>query len=154
MKTIYYPNTNIQVQPGDIIYSSIGRSTYFVGHSVIIGTDYKIKEVIPGKPGWYELDLIRFWARHRRGDQLTILRANEGAYEAAKWITENLRKFKSYTIFNYDMNDFTNSYCYKFVVQAFHFGSGISITDRRNKLLLPRHILQSKQLQKIAIIRI
>lgn len=153
-KTLHYPNTNIEVKPGDVIYSSIGRSTYFVGHSVMVGTDFRIKEVIPGKPGWYELDLIRFWARHRRGDQLTILRPYHGAEAAAQWITDNLRSFKTYTIFNHDFNDLANSYCYKFVAQAYHFGANISIVEKTNRLLLPRHILTSKQLQKVAIIRI
>lgn len=153
-KTLHYPNTRIPVKPGDVIYSSIGRSTYFVGHSVIIGTDYRIKEVIPGKPGWYELDLIRFWARHHRGDQLTILRPYHGAQEAAQWITDNLQSFETYTIFNHDINDLANSYCYKFIAQAFYFGANISIVKKHNRPLLPRHILQSNQLEKIAIIRI
>lgn len=153
-KKIHYPNTRIEVRPGDIIYSSIGRSTYYVGHSVIVGTDYKIKEVIPIRQGWYEIDLIHFWARHRRGDQLTILRSYTGANEAATWITYNLHQFKKYTIFNHDFHNITHSYCYKFVAQAYAFGAGVCITPQSKRLLLPRDILQSPQLEKIAIIRI
>src|SRR5699024_9140667 len=153
-KNIHYPNTNIKIKPGDVIYSSIGRSTYFVGHSVVVGTDYKIKEVIPTKPARYELDVIRFWARHRRGDQLTILRSYQGAAEAAAWITNNLQQFERYTIFNYYLGDFQNSYCYKFVAQAYYYGANISIVDKPNRLLLPNDILKSKALYKLAVIRI
>lgn len=153
-KNIHYPNTNIKVEPGDIIYSPIGRSTYFVGHSVVVGTDYKIKEVIPGKQGWYELDLIRFWARHRRGDQLTILRPYQGAAEAATWITNNLQHFETYTIFNHHLNDIKHSYCYKFVAQVYYYGANVSIVDKPNKLLLPNDILKSKALYKLAVLRI
>lgn len=43
-KSRIYPHTNIAIHHGDLLYSSIGKSTYFVGHSVIVGTDYTIKE--------------------------------------------------------------------------------------------------------------
>ncbi len=152
--TRYYPNTTIEALPGDIIYSSIARSTYFVGHSVIIGTDFTIKEVIPSIPGWQILTLKQHWNRHHPGDKVTILRSKMGAKEAASWITGNIKSFKTYNLINYDINNLAKSYCYKFVTQAYYHGAGISIVKKMNRLLLPNDIKKSSVLDRVAIIYI
>lgn len=149
-----YPNTTIPIVPGDVLYSPIGRSTYFVGHAVIIGTDYKVKEVLPGKPSWYTIRIEQFWRRHRPGDVITLLRPTEGAFEAAAWITENLQQFKMYNLFNYDFTNFEKSYCYKFIAQVYYFGAGIDIIKNKRRLLLPNDIKRSKKLNRIAMINV
>src|SRR5699024_9689302 len=95
-----YPYSNIQMLPGDILYSTIGRSTYYVGHIVIIGTDFLMKESIPGKPSGHMLTAEQFWHRHRPGDKITLLRSKVGAKEAAAWATKNLHLVKYYDIFS------------------------------------------------------
>lgn len=151
-KKSYYPRTSIKIFPGDIIYSSIGLSTYFVGHTVIIGTDYHAYEVIPGNPGWHTLTLQQHRNRHRPGDKITILRSSTGAKKAASWIMKNIEKFKIYHLANYDIQNFSKSYCYKFVVQAYYHGAGISIVNSENRLLFPNDIKNSPKLKKIAIV--
>ena len=149
-----YPQTTIEMFPGDIIYSSLGLSTYFAGHTVIIGTDYIAYEVIPGNPGWHKLSLQQHRNRHRSGDKLTILRSPNGAEKAAQWIIENIGKFKTYHLANYDIQNLAKSYCYKFVAQAFYHGADISIVKNPKRLLLPNDIKKSPQLEKIALINI
>lgn len=153
-KKHYYPLTTIEIFPGDIIYSSIGLSTYFVGHTVIIGTDYTAFEVIPGNPGWHTLTLQQHRNRHRFRDEITIFRSPIGAEKAATWITENIEKFKTYHLINYDILNFDKSYCYKFVAQAYYHGAGISIVKNSKRLLLPNDIKKSPKLEKIAMIHI
>src|SRR5699024_274698 len=150
----FYPHTNIEVKQGDVIYSPIGRSTYFVGHSVIVGANYTIKEVIPGQPGWHLITIENYFKRHRRGDEITILRAKQGGFAASVWIANNITRFKKYTILNFDMNDLSESYCYKFVAQAYWFGAGIQLATHKKRLLLPNDIKKSRQLERVAVIRI
>lgn len=38
------------MQPGDVLYTSKGWSTGLVGHIAIVGTDFKLKEVLTGTP--------------------------------------------------------------------------------------------------------
>lgn len=150
----YYPQTNIEVKQGDIIYSSIAKSTFYVGHSVIVGANFIIKEVIPGEPGWHLITIEDYFKRHNKGDQITILRAYEGGFEASVWIANNITRFKKYTVLNWDMYDLSESYCYKFVAQAYLFGAGIQLVTERDRLLLPNDIKKSQQLYKLAVIQI
>lgn len=149
-----YPNTSIEVLPGDILYSPVGRSTYFVGHSVIIGTDFHIKEVLPGKPAWRSISIERFWTRHFRGDRISLLRSPYGAHMAAAWATRHIEKFQSYNLLNYDIENFEKSYCYKFVAQAYFFGADVRVVRNMHRLLLPHDIKKSPRLQTIAVMEV
>src|SRR5690625_4190851 len=106
-----YPYSNVEMHPGDVLYSTIGRSTYYVGHTVIVGTDYMMKEAIPGKPSGHMLSAEQFWHRHQQGDRITLLRSKIGANEAAEWATEHLHLVKDYTILNHDIESIENNYC-------------------------------------------
>ena len=150
-KSRIYPHSIIDILPGDVLYSSIGKSTYYVGHSVIIGTDYMIKEVLPGIPAWHTMTIEQFWHRHHVGDRITLLRAIEGANEAAIWITENLHRFQTYHLANYDMSNIGKSYCYKFIAQVFQYGANLDIVRNSNRILLPHDIKKSPKLQKVAL---
>lgn len=149
-----YPNTSIEVLPGDILYSPVGCSTYFVGHSVIIGTDFQIKEVLPGKPAWCSISIERFWTRHFRGDRISLLRSAKGADAAANWATMHLEKFQSYNLLNYNIQNVEKSYCYKFVTQAYFFGANVRVVRNMHRLLLPQDIKKSPRLQKIAVMEV
>lgn len=149
--TTIYPQTLIDIHPGDILYSPIGRSTYFVGHAVIIGEDYMVKEILPKTPGWQSLSIERFWNRHHYGDEITLLRSPKGANQAAHWITTNLEKFKTYSLTNFDVHHIEKSYCYKFVVQAYYLGANVEIVHHMNRPLFPLDIKRSSKLERVAI---
>src|SRR5699024_12823734 len=85
-----YPHSPIEIMPGDVLYSSIGRSTYYVGHAVIVGTDGMCNEALPGKPAGHELTMIQIWGRHRLGDRILLMRAKARVEEAADWATKSL----------------------------------------------------------------
>src|SRR5690625_3006852 len=153
-QTIYFPNTTIQIYPGDVLYSSLGRSTYFVGHSVIIGENYIVKEVIPRKPGLHMLTLQQFLNRHHKNDTITLLRSPYGAQQAAQWITRNIQNFKQYNLLNYNIHTLEKSYCYKFIVQAYLHGAHIQLVKNPHRLLLPNDIKKSPVLKRVAVIQI
>src|SRR5699024_10427653 len=68
-----YPYSNVKMLSGDILYSSIGKSTNYVGRSVIIGPNYNIIESLPGKPSGHTLTPYQYWHRHNQGDKITLL---------------------------------------------------------------------------------
>src|SRR5699024_2238877 len=103
--TLYYPNSNIEVKQGDILYSTIGRSTYYVGHTVMIGSIYIVKRTNSGKPSRHSVTINKMCNRHRKGDKITLLRGLSGAQAAAKWVTENLGNAKDYWILNSNISN-------------------------------------------------
>lgn len=145
-----YPYTNIKMKPGDVLYSSIGRSTYFVGHVVIVGTDFLMKESIPGKPSGHSLTPEQFWHRHHKGDTITLLRARSGAYNAARWATDVLPFVEHYNLLNYDVHTVKNNYCSKFIIQAFYFGAHMKLFTFLKRLITPQHFKRSAHLEQIA----
>jgi|SRR5699024_8887335 len=154
MTKITYPFTNIPMQAGDILYSTIGRSTYYVGHSVIVGTDYLIKESIPGKPSGHTLTIEQFWGRHNKGDKFTLLRANKGAKEAAAWATDNLDKVQDYFVGNVDISNVEKNYCSKFIVQAYYYGANVKLAKWLNRFISPQYLKRTRKLKKVAVFSI
>ncbi|MEJ8777528.1 hypothetical protein [Pseudogracilibacillus sp. ICA-222130] len=152
--TLFYPNSNIEMKQGDILYSTIGRSTYYVGHTVIIGSDYLVKESIPGKPSGHSLTIHQMWNRHRKGDKITLLRAPSGAQAAAKWVTENLGNVKDYWILNTDIKNKEKNYCSKLIVQAYYYGANVKLTNILNRFISPQYLTYTKKLEKIAVFAI
>lgn len=146
-----YPLTTISMQAGDILYSTIGRSTYYVGHSVIVGTDFLIKEAIPGKPSGHTLTIEQFWNRHNVGDKITLLRASKGGEEAAAWATDNLGKVQDYFVGNVDISNIEKNYCSKFIVQAYYYGANVKLTNWLNQFISPQHLKRTWKLEKIAV---
>lgn len=149
MKT--YPYSHLSMKPGDILYSPIGRSTYFVGHTVIIGTDLQVKESLPRRPSGNSLSIETFWSRHNKGDMITLLRAKEGQLAAAKWATDYVQAVKSYHLGNYDIQNLAKNYCSKFVVQAYYFGANIKLASKLNRFIPPQYLRYSLNLKRIAL---
>lgn len=146
-----YPYSNIEMFPGDILYSTIGRSTYYVGHSVIVGTDFLIKESIPGKPSGHTLTVEQFWHRHHAGDRITLLRAENGAMEAAIWATDHLHLVKEYQVVNTNIKTIEKNYCSKYIVQAYYYGANIKLAKFLHRFISPQYLLRTKKLNKIAV---
>ncbi len=146
-----YPYSNIDMHPGDILYSPVGRSTYYVGHTAIVGIDYMMKEAIPGKPSGHMLTIEQFWHRHYPGDQITLLRSTYGATEAATWATNYLHLVKDYTILNYDLETIEKNYCSKWIVQAYYYGANVQLAKYVNRFISPQFLTRTKKLDKIAL---
>lgn len=146
-----YFNSDVVMLPGDILYSSIGRSTYFVGHITIVGADYTIKESIPGKPSGHSLTARQFWGRHNTGDYITLLRSKHGANQAAQWASDNFEFIKSYTILNHDLTSIKDNYCSKWILQAYYYGANIKLTHALNQFVFPQSFKRMKSLEKIAV---
>src|SRR5690625_6250907 len=108
-----YPYSNVKMLPGDILYSSIGKSTYYVGHIVIIGPDYNIIESLPGKPSGHTLTPYQYWHHHIQGDKITLLHSTHGESVAAKWTYANVAYVDNYTVLNYNLKSIITNYCSK-----------------------------------------
>src|SRR5699024_7623967 len=149
-----YPYSPIDILPGDVLYSSIGRSTYYVGHAVIVGTDGMCKEALPGKPAGHELSIFQFWGRHRFGDRILLMRAKVGGEEAADWATKYLEEVKHYNLLNKDFTNVAQNYCFKFIAQAYYYGAQQSILKHTNQLITPFAFKGEVQLEKTALFQI
>lgn len=149
-----YPYSDVKMLPGDILYSSIGKSTYYVGHIVIIGPNYNIIESIPGNPSGYMMSAKQFWSRHNSSDRITLLRAKAGADGAAKWALDHFNDVKKYTVLNHNINTIKNNYCSKWILQAYYFGANVKLTPILNRLVFPQSFEHMKNIEKIALFSI
>src|SRR5699024_757288 len=132
----------------------IGRSTYYVGHAAIVGTDGMCKEALPGKRAGHELTIFQFWGRHRLGDRILLMRAKAGGEEAASWATQYLEAGEHYTLLSTHVTNVAQNYCFKFIAQAFYYGAEQSILKRTNHLITPFTFKREVQLEKIALFQI
>lgn len=152
--TKHYPNSTVTMMPGDILYSPISRATYYVGHTVIIGTNLLVKEAIPGHPSGHRLTIEQFWHRHCKGDKIVLLRSKSGAKEAAEWATTNLQHVKNYHLGNYNINTLEKNYCSKFITQAYYHGANIKLTALLNRFISPQFLTFTNKLEKIALFEV
>lgn len=126
-KEAFYPGTNVSMQPGDVLYSSKGWSTFLAGHAGVVGKDLKLYHSHP--KGGFADELPNYLSRHKFGTTLTVLRPKENGEKAAEWTANNIALVKKY-LFDPRLGGVEINYCTKFIWQAFwHSGSG-DITGR------------------------
>src|SRR5699024_1070675 len=150
-RKIQYPYSNVDMHPGDILYSTIGRATYYVGHIVIVGTDYLMKESIPGKPSGHALTPLQFWHRHRSGDKITLLRSKVGAFAAADCTTKNLNLNKHYIVLNTNLHTIEKNYCTKWIVQDYYCGANVKLNDNLHQFIPPQYFKQTEKIPNNAV---
>lgn len=134
----YYPGTTITVQAGDILYSSKGWQTAFVGHIAIVGNDGKVYHSTPAVSDGGAVDtLSNYFSRFSSGSSVKIYRFDPGWYgpylqpiQAAQWAQDHINEVEDYDIWNGgDFTDISQNYCSKFVWQAFWYGANYEISD-------------------------
>ncbi|WP_010648937.1 hypothetical protein [Oceanobacillus massiliensis] len=151
-KIHYYPGTPIRMLPGDVLYShKTALSSFLVGHSGIVGLDYRIYHVNKwGKKGHAD-EMPTYLSRHKPGERLTILRSDDTikAKKAAEWAMEHIGYVGSY-VYTSDLKDIENNYCSKFVWQAFYFGNDgqvdltvRAITEGAHRYIMPAEIYRN-----------
>lgn len=120
-----YPGTELDMLPGDILYShKYAFSSFLVGHIAIVGENYRIYHINRWKPFGHADSMRSYLSRHKSGEKLTVMRYNnqEAARNAAIWAMDNYNKATRY-VFYRDLTDFKNNYCSKFIWQAFYYGN-------------------------------
>lgn len=146
-----YPGTNITVKPGDIIHSPKNKSTYFAGHTAIVGSDNYIYHAIPNTNGKAK-DTITYYfdERFSKGDKFTILRPKnsshaEPAAEMAPTIYSNITTY-AYNSDAIKLDNFSHNYCSKFVWQAYYYGNSfnVDILGKGYKYYTQAYILPSE----------
>ncbi|MDQ0171819.1 hypothetical protein [Paenibacillus tundrae] len=137
--SVNYPGTNFPVTPGDVLYSSKGWDTGFVGHVAIVGDDKKIYHSTPANDvpsGATGESLSSYLSRFPASSQIKVYNyfpdGQMGPFlepvKAGKWARLNYSKVQKYTIASgYKMNDITKNYCSKFLWQAYKLGANVSI---------------------------
>ena len=145
----YYPGVQKRMEVGDILYSSKGLSTFMTGHLGIVGPDYRIYHSHPrgGFADW----LPGYISRHHFGNELTVLRPEQGA-KAAEWAAAHIKEVKHY-IFTPFLKDLRWNYCSKYIWQAFwHSGCGDitrrRLTDKRMTWIHPLEIKYSPVIEQ------
>ncbi|WP_087973971.1 hypothetical protein [Oceanobacillus rekensis] len=157
-RTHYYPGTSIRMIPGDVLYShKTALSSLVVGHSGIVGEDYRIYHVNKLGSKGHADRIPTYLSRHKIGEKLTILRGNNSdeARNAAKWAKDNIDSASTYS-YTRDLQDVEKNYCSKYVWQAFYFGSGgkKDLTSRTLHQTLKRYIKPAqiyRSLEKIGM---
>ncbi|TCT17550.1 hypothetical protein EDD68_12920 [Melghiribacillus thermohalophilus] len=148
----YYPGTNVEMEPGDVLVSPKNwSSTKFFGHVAIVGDDYYIYHSHPYEDGGVKDTVNEFMSRHGQGDTIEIYKPRKGASDAGVWAANNYDENSNYTLTNHDLGDIANNYCSKFVWQAFWFGAGFDLlnqglTDEDSEIITPSEIENSDDL--------
>lgn len=131
-----YPNSQISVSPGQVIYSSKGWQTFFVGHVAIVGDDGKIYHSTPAvASGGVGETLSNYLSRFDSGTSFEVyaFRADEYGpflepYNAGKWARENVSKITEYSwANNLKMSNISSNYCSKFIWQAYYYGADTNL---------------------------
>ncbi|SDM48701.1 hypothetical protein [Sediminibacillus halophilus] len=151
-----YPGTKIAMEPGDILYSAKGMSTFMVGHVGMVGHDQLVYHSHP-KGGFYE-ELAVYLSRHKFGTELTIYRPVRGAEDAAQWVGDHITRIKRY-IFDPRLNTLATNYCSKFIWQAFWYSGYGDVTGRKRQdkqlaWIYPMTIKQAGNLEQLAVVRL
>lgn len=155
--THYYPGTNIKMQPGDVLYShKYALSSFLVGHTGIVGTNYRIYHVNRWKGFGHADSMPIYLSRHRKGELITILRhSNEQeAIHSAKWAMQHYDKVQRYTYVR-DLTRLEANYCSKFIWQAFYFGTEgqVDLLQKRKRKSYKKFVMPGaiyRRLEKIA----
>lgn len=150
-----YPGTNIEMMPGDIIYSPKNSwDSIIVGHVAIVGDDFRIYHVTPAEPyGRGDDSIENFLGRFNTNNKLTVLRTHYTSSQntkAGKWARNNIDNVDGY-LFNIWLSNTQYNYCSKFVWQAFFYGTnkdilGEDIDDNTIRYILPSEIKASDEL--------
>lgn len=111
----YYPGTNIRVKQEDIIHTNKSKSTFFAGHTAIVGSNFSIYHALPANEKAKD-SLTNFFNRFSKGDKFTILRPKDSslAQPARSFATGLYSSVEQYS-FDYNLDNFSNNYCSKFV---------------------------------------
>ncbi|WP_088832195.1 hypothetical protein [Paenibacillus tyrfis] len=123
----YYPGTSIEMQVGDVLYSSktLGSSSQIVGHVGIVGPDFFIYHVTPTEGGGTKDTIQNYMTRHGKGETIAIYKYRYASgYYAANWAKQNYQRATQYFITPDRLSSITPNYCSKFVWQAFYYGEG------------------------------
>lgn len=145
-----YPGTSIKVRAGDVLYSGKKPDTFFVGHVGIVGTDGKVRHIIPSGKKTHTLSSFK-----SNFGNITVLRhSNSGTgYLAATKSREIYSSMSEYKL-NNRLNNVKKNYCTKFVWQSFYQSSNIDIlglhyTGNSKALIFPSDIRNHSDLNTV-----
>ncbi|MFS0871380.1 hypothetical protein [Paenibacillus xylanilyticus] len=121
----------MDLKPGDIVYTPSSESTYYAGHMGIIGLDGKVYHVHPYGPVFAD-SLEWYLTRFYEGDRFIVFRSrlNQAGQRAAEWVQEHYKQVKFYRL-QTNLRSIERNYCSKFVYQAYQFTSGLDLWSRR-----------------------
>ncbi|MFD1851228.1 hypothetical protein [Oceanobacillus bengalensis] len=151
-----YPNTSIQIVPGDLLYShKVAYSSFLVGHEAIIGMNYRIYHVNRWGNIGHSDSMPIYLSRHKPLEKLTILRFPDAdkAKNAAKWAMLHIDRVEKYT-FDRDLDSIENNYCSKYIWQAYYFGNNqnFDLYGRDTNPIKRRYVTPSQLYRKFEVV--
>ncbi|WP_405153109.1 hypothetical protein [Paenibacillus sp. FSL K6-0108] len=121
----------MELEPGDILYTPSSESTYYAGHMGIIGLDGKVYHVHPYGPVFAD-SLDWYITRFYEGDRFIVFRSrlNQAGVKAAQWVHDHYKQVKFYRL-QTNLRSIERNYCSKFIYQAYQFTSGLDLWSRK-----------------------
>ncbi|WP_082234074.1 YiiX/YebB-like N1pC/P60 family cysteine hydrolase [Halobacillus massiliensis] len=122
-----YPNSNISITPGDLLFSPIGKSeSKYVGH---VGIVTEKNEVIHSVPSGIIKDCIeKYFQKFRRVSIYSSKDPSHGVKAARYADSYWTKQYKSpYRVFTPLHSLSVEQYCSKLVWQAYFYGAGINL---------------------------
>ncbi|BFH11394.1 hypothetical protein WDD9_005261 [Paenibacillus melissococcoides] len=129
-----YPGTREAVKAGDVIFSPKGKSTFFVGHVAIVGTDGYIYHAYPNKDGKRRDSVNNYFNLFDSGNEFKVLRPKKpkslNPDKAAEMAEAIYKVIEKYNVMDINLNNFADNYCSKLIWQAYFFTSWTDITNQ------------------------
>lgn len=132
-KDPFYPGSDIDILPGDLLFSPIGRKeSRYVGHVGIVNTN---KEVIHSVPAGIIKDSIPNY--FHKFNKITLFSPNEQhvGQKAAQYAEKLLYNYPkaAYRIWTPLGDRNGEQYCTKIVWQSYLYGAGVNLGQLTNK---------------------
>ncbi|UOQ42872.1 hypothetical protein MUN89_12965 [Halobacillus salinarum] len=129
-----YPSTRIRIEPGDLLFSPIGkRESKYVGHVGMVGSDKRVVHSIPS--GLIKDEVPDYFKKFR---SITIFSPNnsEKAIEACTQLEILFGQHTNavYRLFTSLNDNYHEQYCSKLVWLSYYNGAGINLGSFSGKV--------------------
>ncbi|KHE67128.1 YiiX/YebB-like N1pC/P60 family cysteine hydrolase [Halobacillus sp. BBL2006] len=124
-----YPGSSILIQPGDLLFSPIGkRESKFIGHVGIVNHQ---KEVVHSIPAGLTKDNVFNYYQKFRSIKIYRPRSPEIGISAGDYVQNLYNDYSNadYRIMPPLVTASHQQYCTKIVWQAYYFGAGVNLGD-------------------------
>ncbi|MBM7553253.1 hypothetical protein [Thalassobacillus pellis] len=147
-----YPGTSISIQPGDLLFTPIGKSeSKFVGHVGIVNLKHKVVHSIPA--GIVE-DQVSDYFRKFRSISIFSPKVPIVGRNAAGYLEDLTEKYPraDYRILTPLGSVNHEQYCTKIVWQAYQFGAGVNLGHLRDqaRAIHPEFLKDHRHLERKA----
>ncbi|MGI8315253.1 hypothetical protein [Halobacillus mangrovi] len=128
-----YPGTDITIEPGDLLFSPLGKSeSKYVGHVGMVNHAKKVVHSIPA--GLVQDDVLSYYHKFR-SIKIYAPRVYSHGHLAATYLEKLYLDHKNahYRIMTPIGSKTDEQYCTKIVWQSYYYGAGVNLGDFSQK---------------------